>query len=258
MKIKILNLLLMLLLLGIPLKAQSNEAQAKLMAKRAAVIDAQRNLIEKIYGIQVDSGTRVKDFIAKDDQISGKVKGFIKNAEIISESYSKDGVYKVTIRIDLESLRKLMGKKFKYKTRFIEAVGRGAAGSGGKSDSSSKKKKPWYSKIIEAKGHGTIPNDTSISKEQKLLMAERAAKLDAYRNLIEAIKGVHVDAQTTVEKFMLEDDTIMTQIQAFVQGAEVVGRKRLKENGKYKDTYEVVLKIDLKRLKEIIKQKIIK
>lgn len=252
MKTKILNVLLIVLGLGMPLIAESNPAQARLMAKRAAIADAQRNLSEKIYGIQIGSETNVEEFIAGNDQIVGQVKGFIKNAEIISNSY-KNGIYKVKMRVDIEILKKLIGKDFKREARFVEAEGKGAAKEGEKSGYSYKTKKPWYSKTIKAEGSGTIPNDLDISKEQKILMAQRAAKLDAYRNLIEKIKGVHVDAETTVQDFVTQDDTIMTHIEAFVKGAEVVENKRLKEKDKQTDTYVVVLKLDLKKLKEIIK-----
>jgi hypothetical protein len=243
MKTKILNVLLGLLVLGIPLMTKNNPVQDKLMAKRAAIADAQRNLIEKIYGIQIDAGTRVEDFITRNDQVHGRLKGFIKSAEIVSEFY-KEGVYQVKLQIDLEHLIKLIGKKFKYETRFIEADGKGTF-----KDSSPKKKKKRDTEMLRAKGRGTMPTEEGISKEQKILMAERAAMLDAYRNIIERIKGVEVDGETTVQDFITQDDTIMTRIQDFVRGAKIVSPSKLKDN-----ISEVEIEIDLDELKKIIKK----
>jgi hypothetical protein len=245
MKSKILSLLLFVIVFAIPIMAQSNPVQNKLLARRAAISDAYRILSEIIYGIYIDSDTMVRDFITTNDTIRGNLDGFIRAAEIISESY-KDEIYKVTMRIDVERLRKLIGKKFKYETPFIEVVGKGAPrGDSGPAVSSGR---PWYADEIEAKGYGAMSGDPQLSRAQKILMAERAAKLDAYRNLIERIKGVQVDSNTTVQDFITQDDTIMTNIQAFVRGARTVSSKKLPDG-----SYEVVLRISLNPLKAIIR-----
>ncbi len=248
MKTKILSVLLGLLVLGIPLMTKNNPVQDKLMAKRAAIADAQRNLIEKIYGIQIDADTRVEDFITRNDQVRGELEGFIASAEIVNDyGLDRDGIYKVKIQIDLERLIKLIGKKFKYETRFIEAEGKGVI-----KDSSPKKKEKRKQDMLKAKGNGAMPTDEDISKEQKILMAKRAAMLDAYRNLIEKIKGVQVDAQTTVQDFITEDDSIMTQIENFIHGAKVL-TSGIVEKGELKGSYEVEIEIDLEELKKIFK-----
>ncbi len=47
----------------------TNAAQAKLMAYRAAELDARRKLAEELDGLMITSSTSVKDFVAMDDQI---------------------------------------------------------------------------------------------------------------------------------------------------------------------------------------------
>lgn len=245
MKTKILNVLLGLLVLTIPLMTKNNPVQDRLMARRAAIADAQRNLIEKIYGINVDADTRVEDFITRNDQIIGTFNNFIRSAEIVNDyGLDKDGIYKVKMQIDLERVIELIGKKFKYETRFIKAEGKGTF-----KDSSPKKKKKRDTEMLRAKGKGTMPTGEGISKEQQILMAERAAMLDAYRNIIERLKGVEVDGETTVQDFITQDDTIMTRIQDFVRGAKIVSTPKLKDK-----ICEVEIEIDLKELKKIIKK----
>jgi hypothetical protein len=58
----------------------SNRDQARQMAKRAATVVAQRNLLEIIKGVRVDSDTRVQDYMAEYDTVYGHVEGIVKGA----------------------------------------------------------------------------------------------------------------------------------------------------------------------------------
>jgi hypothetical protein len=80
---------------GIPL------AQARFMARRAAIVDAYRNLAEIVYGVRVDSETVVKNFVTESDVIKTKVEGIIRGARIISEKELPDGSYEVIVVMPL-------------------------------------------------------------------------------------------------------------------------------------------------------------
>ena len=67
--------------LGVPPEGKTGE-QAKALARRAAIVDLQRNLLETIQGVQIDSKTTVKDFMAT-DTINSAVAGTIKGVEVI-------------------------------------------------------------------------------------------------------------------------------------------------------------------------------
>jgi hypothetical protein len=79
----------------------------------------------------------------------------------------------------------------------------------------------WSAGYIEAVGIGAPP-DKSVGKINARPMALRAAKVDAYRNLLEITKGVRVDSATTVKDFAVESDVINTQVEGLVKGAVVV------------------------------------
>ncbi|HDQ41964.1 MAG TPA: hypothetical protein ENN39_13185 [Desulfonatronum sp.] len=66
--------------------------------------------------------------------------------------------------------------------------------------------------------------ETSLAQidPQSRLMARRAAKADALRNLLEQVYGLRLDATTTVRDFVLQRDVVRTQIAAVIQGAEEV------------------------------------
>lgn len=72
---------------------------AKVLARRAAVVDAQRNLLESVKGVAVDSDTTVENFMLKSDIIHTKVNGIITGARVVSEEMQPDGVYKVTMAV---------------------------------------------------------------------------------------------------------------------------------------------------------------
>ena len=62
------------------------EEQSKALARRAAIVDLQRNLIETIQGVQIDSKTTVKDFMAT-DTVTSAVSGTIRGVEIVEEKW---------------------------------------------------------------------------------------------------------------------------------------------------------------------------
>ncbi len=51
---------------------------------------------------------------------------------------------------------------------------------------------------------------------------QRAATVDAYRNLAEKIYGTQIDAQTKIQDFATKNDVVKTKIQGLVQGAQPV------------------------------------
>ncbi len=86
----------------------------------------------------------------------------------------------------------------------------------------------WTTGVVTAVGIGAPPANAA-NPAQARAMAERAAQVVAYRNLLEAIKGVRVDSTTTVENFMVTSDLIRTQVSGYVQGATVMDKKYMSD-----------------------------
>ena len=78
-----------------------NAAQARMMARRAAVVDAYRQLAETIKGVNVDSETTVQSMMTLDDTTKTKVSAFIQGARIVSEQVIPDGGYEVTMTVSM-------------------------------------------------------------------------------------------------------------------------------------------------------------
>ncbi len=86
---------------GVPPAQASSPAQANAMARRAAVVDAYRNLTELIGGVRVEAETTVKNYEVASDVIRTRISGLIQGARITSEQPMPDGSYQVTMQISL-------------------------------------------------------------------------------------------------------------------------------------------------------------
>jgi len=90
----------------------------------------------------------------------------------------------------------------------------------------------WTHGYIYAVGEG-IPMQGIAHKGQARLTAQRASKLDATRNLLEMVKGVQIDSETTVENFMLKSDVIKTQVSGVIKGFQIVQNPKTQEDYTY-------------------------
>jgi hypothetical protein len=92
---------------------------------------------------------------------------------------------------------------------------------------------------LRARGAGAPPTRAANAAQAKL-MTERAAKVDAYRNLLEQAYGLQVTGSTSVRDFVTQSDTVRTQVDAFIRGAKVVDT-RLLDDGSAEVEMEVSL-----------------
>jgi len=83
-----------------PCNGTCSTAQAMVMARRAAIVDAYKALAEKMYGIQVNGRDTVKNMILQNSQLRAYVYGLIRGAQIEEEEF-KNGVYSVVLSVKL-------------------------------------------------------------------------------------------------------------------------------------------------------------
>ncbi len=92
---------------------------------------------------------------------------------------------------------------------------------------------------LTATGYAVVSTQPGQNVEQKRLMAIRAARMSAMRDLAEQIHGLKVDSNTTVIDLMVQNDTFRGIVSGVIRGARTV---RINPTGS--DTYETVLEID--------------
>ncbi|HUU83736.1 MAG TPA: hypothetical protein VM243_09550 [Phycisphaerae bacterium] len=212
----------------------------RLMATRAAELDAKRKLLERIKGLRLTSNTLVRDFITEYDEIQANASGIVVGAQPKGRPYyhTDELIVDVTMEVPVESvittIKELHTRHYKgdrvtgtdivnlrktINRQAFEATGSGvpkleyvqqAAASTGEV------MPDWITQRITAMGNGTDP---AIGTPQGKLKAARAAELDAKRKLAEQVMGLRIDSDTLVRDFVTEYDNISSQVDAVLIGA---------------------------------------
>jgi len=96
--------------------SQFTPGQQKLMAMRAAQVDAYRNLAEQVYGFRVWGNTAVSAFTTQNDNVRSYVDAFIRGARVVNVTPVIDGNFEATVELDvsqnfLDTLRRQVGSE---------------------------------------------------------------------------------------------------------------------------------------------------
>lgn len=100
--------------------------------------------------------------------------------------------------------------------------------------------------VIIATGYANISTQKSEKPSQQRLMAIRASKLDAYRNLAEQIYGQNLNSSTTIEDMVVVNDTMRAHVEGLIYGAKVISINPIGN-----DSYETKLELDKKTLNNL-------
>jgi len=218
---------------------------ARMMARRAAELDAKRQLLERIKGLRITSDTLVRDFVAESDVITAEAMGTVIGAKTVRVYFHHDEpICEVTVEVPVESVitiikklhtRSIQGDKIKgtditdikrsIKTSTFRATGMGIPPTRyieqlNRTGAVSVKIPDWASQKITMTGSGVAPPDAANTPQGKL-MAARAAELDAKRKLAEYVNGLVITSRTTVKDFVAQHDEITSRMNAVLVGAMV-------------------------------------
>lgn len=232
-----------------PPKQVASPAQAKAMARRAAIEDGYRQLAEIVYGIHIDSQTTVRNFVTESDTINSRVRAVMRGARIGDTEYLADGTCKVKLELRIRDLQRALRKKFAYPSDRIRVVGVGVLNPVEEPTATlppAPAEEDWQDLIISATGKGMSPTDRTGTAEGRLL-AERAAYLDALRQLGENIQGVHIKSDTTVKDFITKNDEIRSKFEGWLRGAKKTMVRELPDG-----TVEVDVEMPLSGLQDIL------
>jgi len=100
----------------------------------------------------------------------------------------------------------------------------------------------WQRKVVRCSGTGA-PNlrDAQGNVAVARIGAERAAKLDAIRNCMEAVKGVRIQGSETVGGAISGDAALRARVEGVVKGFKVVDKPRYFSDGGVEMDVEVPL-----------------
>ena len=78
-------------------------AQRKLLAMRAARLDAYRAMAEQVYGLRIEGGSTVGSLALKDDSFKVYIDAFIRGARVTNSVQREDGTYETTVEMDFDT-----------------------------------------------------------------------------------------------------------------------------------------------------------
>jgi len=94
-------------------------------------------------------------------------------------------------------------------------------------------------------GYAPISAQPGSSESQRALLAIKASKLEAYRELAEQVYGQKISAGTTVQNSVAHNDQLQSQVQGVIKGAQVI------KSYAVGDTYATELQLDMKRVHDL-------
>jgi hypothetical protein len=91
----------------ISIQPHSLPAQQRLLAIRAARLDAYRGLAEQVYGQFLDGATTIADAVLRSDRVRARVEGIIHGAEVVGINPVGQDTYELTLSLDRDVVREL-------------------------------------------------------------------------------------------------------------------------------------------------------
>lgn len=105
---------------------------------------------------------------------------------------------------------------------------------------------PDHYPVLHAVGYAPVKAQMGNDTSSKMLMALKASKLDAYRELTEQVYGQKVDGDQTLANLVMTNTQLKSSVEGVIRGARVVKSYPIGE-----DTYATELELDFKRVYNI-------
>ena len=199
----------------------------RLKAVRAAELDGDRLLIERVYGMKVDANTTVNDLALDNDQIGNAVRATLVGAINVGEpEFLADGQVQVVRAVKIQEIIETLERAMKRKIL--------SDGSMKTVSDTSNTTRKVNDKVIDVMGNAALPGSEGHAK----VMAKRAAELDAYRRLAGRMMGVTISGTTTVKDFCLDNDKVVAALSQTLKAATPTAIK-YKSDGSCAVTMEI-------------------
>ncbi|WP_105190553.1 MULTISPECIES: LPP20 family lipoprotein [unclassified Pseudoalteromonas] len=99
--------------------------------------------------------------------------------------------------------------------------------------------------VLKAVGYAPIAPQPGETAEQKSLMAMKASKIEAYRELAEQVYGQQLSAHTELAQAVASNDQLEAKVQGVIRGAKVMSSYVVG------DSYATELELDMKRVYDL-------
>ena len=186
-------------------------AVARLGAERAAKLDAYRNALETLKGMDLQSGGSVGTLLQNDATLTSHVDGKLKGMKPVKTHYYSDGGVSLDIEVALDELPPEIAGLVKVPAGAAPLKGAGAA-SGTSTGTST------VSGDVQVQ---TAMGQAAVLGGDKPAAREKAIE-DALRHAVEMAVGTKVTSTSEVQDFQSKMDQVLTHSQGFVKRYEIV------------------------------------
>lgn len=184
-------------------------AVARLGAERAAKLDAYRNALETLKGMQVQSGGSVGTLMQNDATLTSRVDGELKGVKPIKTHYFSDGGVSLDIEVPLDELPPELARAIKVPDGMMPLKGAGGPsmplGQAASGDVT----------VQEAQGQAAVLDNDKPAAREKAIQ-------DALRHAVEMAVGTKVQANTQTQEFQTKMDQVFTHSSGFVKKYDIV------------------------------------
>jgi len=191
---------------GAPDLAAPSVSAARIGAERAAKLDAYRNALESLKGMQLRSGGTVAGLLQNDAALAGRVEGTLKGVKPVKTHYYSDGGVSLDIEVPLDELPPELAGAVRVPAGVapLKSAG-GPPAQAAQGDVLAQ----------EAKGEAAVLGGDKPAARQKAID-------DALRRAVEMAAGARVSGATETKDFQLKMDRVLTHAQGFVKRYEIL------------------------------------
>ena len=100
--------------------------------------------------------------------------------------------------------------------------------------------------VLTAVGYAPIASQHGGSEAEKNIMAMKASKLDAYRELAEQVYGQQLNGQQSLANMVINNAQLQASVEGVIRGAKVIKAYPVGE-----DTYATELELDMQQVYNI-------
>lgn len=209
----------------------------RLAAEEVARQDAYRKLLERIYGLSIDSRTTVQDLALASREIDTALTGRLKGMREVDKKYYPDGRVEIAAKVTVRKVVEIIEKTYTQVEKNNRLVSQEVLEN---------VKRENRDRDLYVVGRGALPNSPGMEKIQ----AMRAAEVDCYERIAARVFGLEIKGQTTVRDFTLQSDDIQSSIAVHLPGGVRFADYAFFDDG----SCEATGKITMRKVIEILKR----
>ncbi|TYL48716.1 LPP20 family lipoprotein [Marinomonas sp. IMCC 4694] len=77
-------------------------SQARILSLRSSMLDAYRNLSERVYGLKIDGSSSLSNMVMQNDELRTYVDAYLVGAKVVSQREHEDGTFETVVEMALQ------------------------------------------------------------------------------------------------------------------------------------------------------------